>query len=362
MMEEQSSSTARRNIRIRRVEKPFYTVDDGVARRYDQRNLIFNRIWMDPTWPGYHQTEEEQGLLNIREDKPGYSRVDYALSEAAWTVHDAWEGAFNPKRIERPGGPSLMGDRWYKGAHPIDDAFEMTRTLKRAARFYGADLVGVADLDIRWVYANRRGDLEPIELPEGVRHAVVMAIAMDPIGIATTPEVPAAAATGLGYSRLAFTASTLAEFIRNLGYMALPAGNSLGLSVPMAIDAGLGQLGRNGLLITPEYGPRVRLCKVLTDLPLEPDKPVDFGITSYCRGCRLCAEACEVDAISKAAEPSWNPACRSNSPGALKWYVDTERCYQYWCENGTDCSTCIAVCPFNDGPIEASTNEFWENL
>lgn len=361
-MEEQSPSTARRSIRIRRVEKPSYTVDDGVVRRYDQRNLIFNRIWMDPTWPGYRQTEEEQGLLNIREGKPGYTRVDYALSEAAWTVHDAWEGAFSPERIERPDGPSLMGDRWYKGVHHIDDAFEMTRTLKRAARFYGADLVGVADLDVRWVYANRRGDLEPIELPEGVRHAVVMAIAMDPVGIATTPEVPAAAATGLGYSRLAFTASTLAEFIRNLGYTALPAGNGLGLSVPMAIDAGLGQLGRNGLLITPEYGPRVRLCKVLTDLPLEPDRPVDFGITSYCRSCRLCAEACEVEAISKAAEPGWDPVCRSNSPGALKWYVDGEKCYVFWCENGTDCSSCIAVCPFNDGPVEASTEEFWENL
>jgi hypothetical protein len=42
--------------------------------------------------------------------------------------------------------------------------------------------------------------------------------------------------------------------------------------------------------------------------------------------------------------------------------VDGEKCYVYWCDNGTDCSTCISVCPFNTGPDEASSEEFWESL
>jgi len=346
-------------VRIRRVERPPYAVDESRLRRYDQRSLIFRRIWDDPGWAGYGVTEEKQGLRNIAEGKPGYTRVDYALAEASWTVHDVWTEAFSWERLDRPGGPSLMGERWYRERYEIDDTPAMSSQLKRTARFYGADLVGVARLNRKWIYSNRRSDLEPIELPEGIGNAVVMAIAMDEVGIATSPEAPAAAATGLGYSKMAFTASCLAEFIRNLGYRAVPAGNDIALNIPLAIDAGLGQLGRNGLLVTPEYGPRVRLCKVLTDLPLEPDRPIDFGLTEFCRGCRLCADACEVDAISKEAEPGWEPACRSNNPGALKWYVDTERCYQYWCENGTDCSTCIAVCPFNTGPVEKSSEDFW---
>ncbi|MFQ6053324.1 MAG: reductive dehalogenase [Candidatus Bathyarchaeia archaeon] len=302
---------------------------------------------------------EEQALRNIAEGRPGYTRVDYALAEAAWTVHDVWIEAFSWERLSRPRGPGLMGERWYRDRYEVGDVTETTRQLKRAARFYGASLVGIAELDRRWLYANRRYDLEPIDLREGIRYAVVMAIEMDGAGIATSPACPAAASTGVVYSRMAFLASCMAEFIRNLGYDAVPAGNDTGLSIPLAIDAGLGQLGRNGLLITPEYGPRVRLCKVFTDLPLEPDKPVDFGVTDFCRGCRRCAEACEAGAISDAREPSWTPACRSSSPGVLKWYVDGERCYEFWCDNGTDCSTCIAVCPFNRGPREATAEEFW---
>lgn len=347
--------------KVRRAEEPPYIIDEDELKRYDQRNLIFNRIYNDPSWTGYGRIEEEQGLRNIAEAKPGYTRIDYALTEAAWTVHDVWIDAFSWERLNRPGGPSLMGDEWYRDRYEVEDIAEMTRQLKRAARFYGASLVGVAELDRRWLYANRRFDLEPLELSKEVRYAVVMAIEMGEVGIAASPACPAAAATGRGYSRMAFAASCLAEFIRNLGYVAVPAGNDMGLSIPLAIDAGLGQLGRNGLLITPEYGPRVQLCKVFTDLPLAPDKPIDFGVTDFCRRCRLCAEACEVGAISEEAEPSWEPACVSSSPGVLKWYVDSEKCYEFWCENGTDCSTCIAVCPYNTGLKRASTEKFWGN-
>ena len=349
----------RRGFKVRRVKEPPYTVDEDKLERYDQRKLIFNRVSMDPTWGGYMRSEEEAGLRNIAEDKPGYTRLDYALSEAAWTVHDVWTDAFNWGRLTRPGGPSLMGDRWCRERYQIDDVGEITARVKKAARFYGADLVGVTRANPKWVYANDRYTLQPLELPTGVENAVVMAVEMDELGIATSPELPAAAATGIGYSRLAFTASSLAEFIRNLGYTAVPAGNATGLSVPLAVDAGLGELGRNGLLITPRYGPRVRLCKVYTDLPMEPDGPIDFGVRAFCRTCKKCAEACEVEAISSADEPSYEPVCRSSSVGTLKWAVDAEKCFGYWCDNGADCSTCISVCPYNAGRVEAHADQFW---
>jgi len=349
----------RRGVRVRRVEEPPYTVDSSKLERYDQRRLIFNRVSMDPTWPGYMRSEEEAGLRNIAEGKPGYTRLDYALSEAAWTVHDAWADAFSWDRLTRPGGPSLMGDRWYSDRHPVGDVGEVTARVKRAAGFYGASLVGVTRVNPKWIYANDRYTLRPLELPAGVENAVVMAVEMDELGIATSPELPAAAATGLGYSRLAFTASTLAEFIRNLGYTAVPAANATGLSIPLAVDAGLGELGRNGLLITPRYGPRVRLCKVYTDLPLEPDTPIDLGVRAFCRTCKRCAEACEAEAISTADEPSYQPACTSSSAGALKWAVNSEKCFQYWCDNGADCSTCISVCPYGEGRAELHAHQFW---
>ena len=349
------------DLMVRRVERPSYTVDAARLRRYDQRKLIFNRVSMDPLFRAYGRSEEGQGLRNIAERKPGYTRVDYALSEAAWTAHDAWTDAFGSERLERTFGPSLMGTRWYAEKHRVDNPAEMTWQVKKAALLYGADLVGVTEFNPMWIQANTRRTLELLELPEGVRYAVVMAVALDELGVATSPEVPAGAATRLGYSKMAFTAGTLSEFVRNLGYTAVSSGNDIGLSVPLAVDAGLGQVGRNGLLITPEYGPRVKICKVFTDLPLIPDKPIEFGVTEFCLGCERCAEECEVEAIQKGP-PSWEPSCASSNPGTLKWYVDGEKCFEYWCDNGADCSTCVSVCPYNRGRRRRATNEeFWRS-
>jgi ferredoxin len=341
------------------VDEPPYEIDSGRLQRYDQRNLIFRRAGHDPDFAGYRIGFDREGLNRIREGRTGYTRVDYALSEASWTVHDAWVDSFSWDRLPRPHGPSLMGDQWYRKRYEVEDPSEMADRVKRAALFIGADIVGITDLDERWLYRNMRYTLEPVEFPEGIRYAVVMAVEMDGTGIGTSPACPASAATGLGYSRMAFVASTLAEFIRNLGYSAVPAGNDVGLSVPLAIDAGLGEMGRHGMLITPEYGPRVRLCKVYTDLPLEVDLPVEFGVKEFCKGCKLCAEACPVGAIPGERDPGWEPACSSSNPGALKWYVDGEKCYVFWLDNGTDCSNCVSVCPFNTGPSEASPKEFW---
>jgi len=91
---------------------------------------------------------------------------------------------------------------------------------------------------------------------------------------------------------MGITDIALAEAIRMMGYNAIPCKNGTALSIPLAIDAGLGQLGRNGLLITPKYGPAVRIGKVLTDMPLVPDRPIDFGVTEFCQSCKKCAEHC----------------------------------------------------------------------
>jgi ferredoxin len=350
----------RRGIKVRRIKRPTYVIDESKLQRYDQEKLIFRRNKHDPNWNGYLRSFEKQGLMNIANKNSGYTRVDYALSESAWTVQDVWTNSYNWKRLVRPEGPSLMGEKWYEERYVVTDVSKITSQVKKVAKFFGASTVGVTDLDPRWIYANWRKTLKPIKIPNDVRLAIVIAVEMDAKGIGTSPECPASAATGLGYSKMAFISSSLSEFIRNLGYLAIPAGNDVGISIPLAIDAGLGQLGRHGLLITPEFGPRVRLCKVFTNLPLKPDRPIDFGVTKFCKGCNLCAEACPVDAISSSKEPSWEPSGRSSNPGALKWYLDGEKCFNYWCDNGTDCSNCVAVCPFNDGPSEVSSDEFWK--
>ncbi len=343
-------------IKVKRVEKPPYVIDRSRLRRFDGKNIVFERVMWDSSWEGYKRMYDENVLNIVAEGKLGYSRVDFALAYASWIVHDAFEGGFSWKKIKLYRTPAVsVGIDWTKTKYDVDDARKMSIYVKRAAKLFGASLVGICKLNRDWLYAG-------VDAPEKFENVIVVAVEMDTDGIATSPAVPAAAATGVGYSKMAFVLAGVGEFIRNLGYEAIQCGNDTALSIPLAIDAGLGELGRNGLLITPQYGPRVRLCKIFTDLPLEPDKPIEFGVKEFCRKCKLCAKHCETKAISMDDEPSFNVACRSNNPGALKWYVDVERCYLYWCENGIDCSTCIKVCPYtiaSAGKANVAPNEFW---
>lgn len=117
-------------------------------------------------------------------------------------------------------------------------------------------------------------------------------------------------------------------------------------------------LGRFGGLITPEFGPRVRLCKVLTDLPLKPTSPIDFGVTEFCEVCQKCAEYCPAQAILYGKR-THKARASSTNPGLLKWPLDGEKCFRYWYKNGAktdrgmyhiDCYQCVNVCPFNKRP------------
>jgi len=344
-------------ISVRTVEKPPYVVDRSKLRRFSRKNIIFERVMWDSSWKGYKKMYDEKVLDIITQGKNGYSRVDFALAYASWIMHDAFKGGFSWTKIKTYRTPvDTVGIDWTKTKYEVDDPHKMSNYIKRAARLFGAPLIGICKLNRNWLYSD-------VDVPEKFENVIVMAVEMDADGIATSPAVPAAAATGVGYSKMAFILAGMGEFIRNLGYEAIQCGNDTALSIPLAIDAGLGELGRNGLLITPRYGPRVRLCKIFTDLPLELDKPIEFGVKEICKKCKLCAKHCESDAISMDDEPSFEVACRSNNLGALKWFVDAERCYLFWCENGTDCSTCIKVCPYDvasAGKANLSPEEFWE--
>jgi reductive dehalogenase len=252
----------------------------------------------------------------------------------------------------------------------IDDIQRMTNLIKKTGKWFGADLVGIGPLNRTWVYSHwgdhsvkfglggKIGD--PIELPEYFTNVIVMAIEMDHDQIRRSPAMESS--SDLAYSKMGFIAPSLARFIQELGYHALPSGNDTALSVPMAIDAGLGELGRNGILITDKYGPRVRLCKVFTDLPLVHDKPVDLGVQAFCEICGKCATHCPGQALRHGERTAeHNNIC--NNVNILKWPVNAERCIGWWAKNRCGCSNCIRVCPFNklDTPLHRFVKWLVEN-
>ncbi len=329
----------------------------GRALPFDQKNEMFKRPLWDPALLDlgrrFYRDEARP------QSKPGYRLEDQALVNAAWRLEDqfakgilggdtglyawGWDGRFSYPHV--PPGLTLN----------VDNQKDLTRWIKRAARFFGADLVGIAPLDRRWLYSDvyritpEGGQSAPNELPEGMKSVVVVAVEMDLRAVGHSPAHAASAATGLGYSRMAFTTGLLAQFVRGLGYQAVPCGNDTACSIPQAVDAGLGELGRNGLLITPQYGARVRLAKMFTDLPLEPDRPIEFGGWDFCRTCKKCARHCPGKAIS-LGDPTEKVHDISNREGILAWHIHAEKCLSFWVKNKTDCSNCIRVCPFNKPP------------
>ena len=356
-----------------------YSIDPDLPR-FDERNNMFRRASWDPPVMQWTKLADAALAGRLARGQPGFRAIDYALQSAGWSVvastqTDTGRGSRSglylnqtlsvpAAELVRDHAPDQATGSAASLAPEVSDPAEAARLVKKVARFLGADLVGVTEADGRWFNshwhlneghgpidfpsARETPGLGPdgtFSLPEAMRWVVVLAFRQDIAAIRGGPTLVASAAAGQGYLKMAVTAHALAEFLAALGYRALPSGNDLALSEPLAIAAGLGELGRNGLLVTPGYGPNIRLAKVFTDLPLSIDRPRDFGVRKFCLSCLKCAEHCPSRAIARGGMTR-EVACPSNNPGVLKWPVDVERCFKFWNANGGDCATCVAVCPY----------------
>jgi len=327
----------------------------GGLEPFDQKYDMFKRVLWDESLT--ELGKKFYGMWQPNEKRPGYGHLDQAFKNASYYVDMAFaHGMFGG----RWGMYSWESKLWGENIQPkglklhVENPAIMTSNLKRAARFFGASLVGICELDRRWLYSHHyypplsgfEQPVQKVEIPDDYKHAIVLAYAANYEDYRYAPTYPAGAAAGLGYSKMAFTAALTAQFIRLLGYKAIPMGNDTAASVPLAIDAGLGELSRAGWLITPEFGPRIRLNKIFTDLPLVPDKPIEFGVWDFCTICGKCAEHCPAQAIPYG-EPTTDIIDSSNRKGLYRWPLNAAKCFAFWAVNGTACTTCISVCPFN---------------
>ena len=225
---------------------------------------------------------------------------------------------------------------------------EATERVKGYARNRGADLVGITELNPLWLYSHR-GEIFyenwedwGREIESEHQYAVVFAMQMSFEMVGTGPHSPTMIESMGNYAKGAYIATQLASFIANLGYSATASHfrHYEALMVPLAVDAGLGELGRLGYLITKELGPRVRLGVVTTDLPLVPDKPVDIGVDDFCSICKKCAVCCPSHSIPVEKD-------KTIVNGLLRWKLNDETCFEYWGKIGTDCNICMRVCPWS---------------
>lgn len=171
--------------------------------------------------------------------------------------------------------------------------------------------------------------------------AIVFLVEMDFNAMQHAPQAETIRESAHQYYEAARIAKTVTAILREAGYEASPEYDAhySTLLVPLAINAGLGELGRHNLLIAHQYGTRVRIGAVLTSLELIADHPRTVGAAAFCERCKKCSDNCPTKALSHED--------RIRVRGVSKWPTKVEACYTWWRMIGTDCGICMATCPFS---------------
>jgi ferredoxin len=318
-------------------------INDSIER-FDERDVMFAR---EEYKPGDKKYEDYYSA------KPQYKEIDDKIRELP--------------RLLNPGGKfydsirsgyidSIFGsvenllnevDGEISSDREEVRADEITETIKKTVKEMGAGDVGIAPLNGNYVYSHvGRGPEEwGSEIINNHKYAIVFTLEMDYEHVEGAPGLSITEESATRYLQGAIISVEIARYIRGLGYPARAhiAGSNYQIMLPpIAYDAGLGELGRLGYIISPRLGPRARLGAVTTDLPLIPDKPKDFGVQDFCEKCLKCAVNCPSGAIPYGD--------KTEQRGVMKWQLNIEKCIKYWRILGTDCGLCMKVCPYSHPP------------
>lgn len=345
---------------VKTVDVPTTEIDWDMMQRYNERTGTVR----GPGFAGYIGDEEAARLEAVKveltkqrilDNVDGYTLKDQAMYSGHVGTDRFFLGPQNAPTPEELGVPKWSGS-----------PEEASRIIRAALRHFGAATVGFVELDEntrKLIYSVDPDGKEliftddPIAseteneryIPNSCKYAIVYTVQMSQETMRRCPTPIGAQTTQLAYARSETIQATLQEFLRGLGYQGLgeSSTNALGIAPALGVLAGLGEMSRLNRLITPEFGPMVRVFKLLTDLPVAVDKPIDAGIMEFCKRCKKCAEACPSESLSFEDEPTWEVQGGWNNPGHKAYFENAVTCRTYQREVlATNCGICFAVCPF----------------
>lgn len=214
---------------------------------------------------------------------------------------------------------------------------DLFQEIESFAKNLGATSIGYTKVPPRWVFQNKAVSYE---------NAIVLSMEMDKDRIDTAPSIACEKTVMEIYRDLGRICNKIADLLRHRGFGAHAGHPLMGAALypPLAQLAGLGWIGLNGIIITPEHGPRVRLATVFTsikNLPFSDHNPHGW-VADYCDSCKICIRKCPPKALYN------EPIDHGN--GQIT-YVSNELCFPYFSDY-YGCSVCIAVCPFNNAPYD----------
>lgn len=311
-------------------------------KRIDERDTMFARMSYEKDSKEYHDYYKRN---------PDKKQIDDEFRELP-NICGEGTATFHP--IHSPfadAGFRFLGDikKYVEGEvnkNKVEvTAEEITSKIKKLSKYIGAKLVGITKMQDYHYYSHRGRNPETYgnKIEKFHKYGIVFAVEMDKDMINRAPQCEEVIAVTKGYIDSAIIGMWISYYIRELGYDARNHmdGNYLVVAPLVAMDAGLGEIGRNGLLITKKYGQRVRLGVITTDMPLIVDKREEFGIKEFCKICNKCSKTCPGKAIPKDDMKMID--------GKLRWQIEQEKCYGMWRRLGTDCGVCLSTCPFTQG-------------
>ena len=309
-------------------------------RNVDEHDVIFARMKLKPgtpEWDEYYSTHPEQaasdskaralpGLLS--EYGTNFHLLNFPAANANFELIEYLQKAVN---------------------HPVSEnkseltAAALTKYIMGWTRYLGAHSTGITELHDYHLYTRRgRGADKGEPVIKRHKYAIAFTVEMNYENVQAAPLSPAIFESSQQYLHSATIALQIATFLKSLGHdsRAHIDGDYEVVCPLVARDAGLGEIGRMGLLMTPHLGPRVRIAVITTNAPLVPGNyRSDQNMIEFCRVCRKCADCCPGNSIPEGD--------MHDIDGVKRWKIDSDSCYRYWCTSGTDCGRCMAVCPFS---------------
>ena len=297
----------------------------GTPERLDFRDRGFVKIAKG----GFGKTGQRE-MFRMGGKYPLLHSMMTGIGTVLWPIRD---GEVYPTKAPLPSDPAILSNH-----------------IKSLGYFLKADFVGVCELP-QWALYSHDQEGNAIECTH--KYAIVLISEWDyeTMSASSGHDWISNCESFLTYHHSGHMACVMASYIRRLGYPARANFQSGGMAAydmavsPLVALAGLGEISRASWALNPVIGGRFKAAVVTTDLPLRPDKPIDFGLQSFCKTCKKCARECPSRSISDS-----DTTVEHN--GYMWWEVDMDRCtkYRVMNQNGCGCGRCVKVCPWNKAP------------
>ncbi len=315
------------------------------GRRHGDSEVTINVPEELETVPGIVQNSLDVDFYS-REYPLESQQVDFT-ADRQWAVSVLTREAMEHRKVhDRLNRPIVEAAKHTGDIAPTvepEHGKDVTQEIKQKARELGFGEVGITKFDMRYVYKSKK---DWVKFP----HAICLAMEQDYEPTQTAPSLEAEGPHFGVYRTMGALALDLADYIRSLGYYAQvhsPNDNSAAY-IPMFVEAGLGQLGANGQLLSPHFGSRARLMVITTDAILTYDQPVDYGVHAFCSVCQVCVNRCPGRALMR--EKVW-------WRGVQKHKLIYRRCRPVMARY-EGCAVCMKVCPVQRYGLKAVMDHY----